>query len=135
MGFKVFLDTSIFLDHLLNRSEYSKEIIRVCEQKEVMGFASSASFFTLAYLIKKANLNPKSILMKYTGFIEIIPTEKITLYSAFSSDFTDWEDAFQYYTALGEKGMDYFVTQNTKDFEYAADSLPVLNPEQFIKEL
>jgi predicted nucleic acid-binding protein len=135
MDFKVFLDTNIFLDHLLNRSEHSKNIIRICEQREVTGFASSASFFTLAYYVKKANLDPKGILMNYAGFIEIIPTEKITLYSAFSSDFMDLEDAFQYYTALAEKGMDYFITQNIKDFRHALDNLPVLNPERFLKEL
>ena len=75
------------------------------------GCASSASFYTMAYLLEK-NLSKKeawNILGLYTNFIIIVPTLKENLIQAFSSKFTDLEDAFQYFTALHDRSMDYFL--------------------------
>jgi hypothetical protein len=51
---------------------------------------------------------------------------------AIASRFTDFEDAIQYFTALGSD-MDVLVTRNTSDFKQA--QLPVNTPEAFLKSL
>jgi len=136
MAFKVFLDTNIFLDHFLQRNESSSEVLKLCEVGKIYGCASSASFFTMAYLVEKhfSKQEARSILSQYINFITILPTIKDDLSHAFSSGFTDLEDAFQYFTALHHTGMDYFLTHNIKDFKAATSSLPVITPEEFLNE-
>ena len=54
---------------------------------------------------------------------------------AYVSNFTDVEDAIQYYTATKNDGMDYFITRNIKDFKNFIPQLPVLTPTQFLKHI
>lgn len=48
---------------------------------------------------------------------------------ALASDFGDYEDALQYYSALREN-VEAIITRNTKDF--ADSSLSVLTPDEFL---
>jgi hypothetical protein len=134
MALKVFLDTNILTDHIQNRNSFSIEVIKLCELGKIQGYVSSASFYTLVFLVKKySTLSPRSVLDYYLEMVEPLPTSKENLFGSLASSFTDLEDAFQYYTALNERGMDYFVTNNVKDFKYANPSLPVLSAQGFIK--
>ena len=133
MTSKVFIDTNIFLDHLLGRNSHSIEIIKFCERKFLTGFASSASFYTLAYIIEeRLKKTAQPILLDYSSFIETIPTTQDNLNLALMSSFRDTEDAFQYYTALNQRGLNYLITNNTKDFKAAHTKLPVVSPKEFI---
>ena len=136
MAFKVFLDTNIFLDHFLQRNEHSSKILTLCEAGEIQGCASSASFYTIAYLLGKSlsKKEARNILSLYTNFIIIVPTIKENLVQAFSSNFTDLEDAFQYFTALHDTSIEYFLTHNIQDFKAAIPSLPVVMPEEFLSD-
>ncbi len=134
--FKVFLDTNIFLDHFLKRNSYSSHLLKLCEEGDVIGHASGASLYTIAYILEK-NLSKKearNILAEYILIIEVLPTTKERLSKAFLSDFDDMEDAFQYFTALDEGDIDYFLTNNLKDFKNALPKLPVLSPEHFLSK-
>jgi predicted nucleic acid-binding protein len=134
MAFKVFLDTNIILDHLQKRNPYSVEIIRYCELKKVEGFASAASFYTIAYFTEKyKTLNPKSVIKKYASLIDLIPTTSGNISIALSSAFGDLEDAFQYFTALNINDLDFFVTNNSKDFKSVHTKLPIVTAIDFVK--
>jgi hypothetical protein len=136
MALKVFLDTNILTDHIQNRNNYSIEIIKMCELGKVHGYVSASSFYTLVFLIQKhSTLNPRSVLEHYLEMVEPLPTTKENLYGSLSSSFKDLEDAFQYHTALDEKGMSYFITNNVKDFKYANPKLPVLSAQNFIERV
>jgi len=136
MAFKVFLDTNIFLDHFLQRNEHSSKLLTLCEETAVRGYASSASFYTMAYLLGKnlSHQKARTILSQFIRFITIVPTSKENLDQAFSSGFTDLEDAFQYFTALHDTSLDYFLTHNIKDFRAAISSLPVVTPKVFLRK-
>ena len=111
MTSKVFLDTNIFPDHLLGRNSHSIDIIKFCERKFLFGFASSASFYTLAYIIERQiKKTAQPILRDYSSFIETIPTTQNNLNLALNSAFADTEDAFQYYTALYTMPWDKVAT-------------------------
>jgi predicted nucleic acid-binding protein len=47
-----------------------------------------------------------------------------------ASDFADFEDALQYYTAI-ESGMDIILTRNKKDFKNI--DLPLLTAKEYLK--
>lgn len=133
MAYKIFLDTNILADHLLDRNEHSSSIISLVEAGQLRGYASSASFFTLAYIIEgRLKLKAKPILQKINQFIDVIPTEQVVLDQSYSSAFQDMEDAFQYFTALHETGLDFFVTNNTKDYKTSLAKLPVVSAKDLM---
>ncbi len=51
---------------------------------------------------------------------------------AINSNFKDFEDALQYYSAIAS-GCDLIITRNEKDFKDAL--IPVLNSENYLKLL
>jgi predicted nucleic acid-binding protein len=136
MIYSVFLDTNIFLDHILDRDAYSSLLLKACEDGQVIGYASSASLYTLAYVIRKSVSIPetKKVIGDFLRFVSILPTDKNILRIALDSAFTDLEDAFQYFTALDNEMVDYFVTNNLKDFQKVSTQLPVISPKKFISE-
>ncbi len=136
MAYKIFLDTNIFLDHLLDRNKYSSDVLKICEEGNVDGYTSSSSFYTLAYVIRKSvsASETRKLLGDYLRFISILPTYKYTLRNSLDSSFNDLEDAFQYFTALQEDTLDLFITNNLKDFQKVSQQLPVITPKKFIEQ-
>ena len=51
---------------------------------------------------------------------------------AINSDFKDFEDAMQYYSAL-EANCDLIITRNEKDFKNAM--IPAMNAESYLQTL
>ena len=136
MAYKVFLDTNVFLDHLLDRDVYSSQLLKACEESTLNGYASSASFYTLSYVIRKSTSasETRKLLGDYLRFISILPTQKNSLRSSLDAAFNGLEDAFQYFTALDEGSIDFFVTNNLKDFQKVSQQLPVISPKKFMNE-
>ena len=133
MTYRIFLDTNILADHLLDRNSYSSNVINLVESGQLIGYASSASFFTLAYIIEdRLKLKSQPILQKINQFINTIPTGQNILDYSYASGFHDMEDAFQYFTALNETSLDFFITNNVKDYKLALSKLPVLSAMDFI---
>jgi predicted nucleic acid-binding protein len=134
MAFKVFLDTNIFIDHLQERDKNSIEIIRYCELEKVEGYASSSSFYTIAYLTEKySGTNARSVIERYANLVKLVPTNSENIFASLSSSFRDLEDSFQYFTALNVHDINFFITNNTKDFKGAFQKFPVITPVNFIK--
>lgn len=136
MVYNVFLDTNIFLDHLLDRDAHSSALLKACEEGVVYGYASSASFYTLVYVIQKSVsvTESKKIIGNYLRFISILPTHKNTLRISLDASFNDLEDAFQYFTALEEDQLDFFVTNNLRDYQKVSQQLPVISPKKFVSD-
>jgi predicted nucleic acid-binding protein len=133
MTYRIFLDTNILADHLLDRNQHSSNIISLVESGQLIAYASSASFFTLAYIIEdRLKIKSRPILQKINQFINTIPTGQSVLDHSYSSGFHDMEDAFQYFTALNESDLDFFITNNVKDYKFALSKLPVLTAKDFI---
>lgn len=70
-------------------------------------------------------------MKKLLNYLEIVNPSKKCILRASNSNFTDVEDAIQYFTALEHEEIDYFITRNTKDFRMAEPHLPVLSPPNF----
>ena len=62
----------------------------------------------------------------------ITVVSEIDIDKALLSDFDDFEDAVQYYTAVHDRS-EIFVTRNKKDFKNTG--LPVMTPAEFIASL
>ena len=71
----------------------------------------------------------KKALRKLRILLHIIDSSESVVDKALNSDFSDYEDAIQYYTAL-EHGISVILTRNLKDYKNA--SIIVQTPEAFL---
>jgi len=53
------------------------------------------------------------------------------LAQAMKSDFTDFEDAVQHYSALQNKDCTMIISRNTKDFQFS--EIKVMLPDEFLR--
>ncbi|HXL55753.1 MAG TPA: PIN domain-containing protein [Chitinophagaceae bacterium] len=139
MAYKIFLDTNIFLDVFLERTsdwQDAETVLQLAAQNRIDVFTSANNLINVTYALRKQKLTQAEVitLMELTlTYVEFADTSKSAFGQALKAGFTDLEDAVQYYTALQIKGVDYFLTSNTKDYKKASVQLPVITATQFIR--
>ena len=116
---KIFLDTNIILDLLLERAgfETCADIFEICESR---GYKLSVSVLTMvnvAYVYKKTvGQNMAVVNLKYlSSLLDVLPMDFDMMQSAIMISGRDFEDTFQAVCA-GEGACDYIITRNPKDF-------------------
>jgi len=67
-------------------------------------------------------------LIKFKVLVEVAKLDDKIIELALASDFMDFEDAIQYYTAV-ENGVDVIITRNLRDFK--TSKLPVLTAKEY----
>jgi len=132
---KVFLDTNIILDLLAKRMPFyteAAELFSLADKKKVRLFISAVSLANTYYILAKQNSDTevRRILRKFKVLITVLDLNDKISDLALNSDFKDFEDAIQYYTAL-ENDLEMIITRNQSDFKGSA--LPVLNAGECIK--
>lgn len=140
---KIFLDTNVVLDWLLERENCffieAKQIITLAETKKIDLLISTGSLFTITYLLEKTLKNSielRKIIKSILTLIKIQNATQIQFSMACENGINDLEDAFQFEIANTNKGIDYFITGNLKDFKNVKNKkLKVLSPIQFLKLL
>lgn len=131
---KVFLDTNVMLDFLGERElffENAEIIVNLADNDKISIFVSALSFATCNYFLSKkyGNLIAKSKLIKFKIISKIITLEEVIIEKSLLSNFNDFEDALQYFSAL-KLNCDYIVTRNTKDFKFS--DIITLTPTEFL---
>jgi predicted nucleic acid-binding protein len=132
---KLFVDTDIILDLLAKREphhKYTAAIFSLADQKEIKLFVSSLSFANLNYILSKqynAN-NARKKLITFKTLTNVLAVNDKIVELALASDFKDFEDGIQYYTAT-ENNISKLITRNLKDFKTA--EIIVMTAEQFLK--
>ncbi len=132
---RIFADTDILLDLLAEREpfyEYAALLFSQADRKSIEIAVSSLSFATLNYLLSKiySGEQAKMKLLKFKTLVKVLPVSDKIVELALSSDFKDFEDALQYYTAT-EHSIKVLLTRNLKDFRKA--EITVLTAQQFLK--
>ncbi len=133
----VLCDINFILDIFLKREPfyYSAAILfKKIEEKEVKGYLCSLSFPTLFYLLSKELSKRKAIqiLGKIRIVFDVAAVDKKVIDLSLSSDFKDFEDAVQYYSAVQAKA-DCIITRDKDD--YVNDAIPALTPEEFLSAI
>jgi predicted nucleic acid-binding protein len=134
---KIFLDTNVLLDLLLNRAPFAEDITQLIESSISSGTrlcVSPISITNMNYIIgklenqRKADVQTKKVL----ELVEIEQVGQTTIHKAAESDFKDFEKAVQNYCAE-ESGHEIIITRNTKD--YKASELSILTPKEYMARL
>lgn len=133
---KILLDTDVVLDFFFDRkpfSEDSAKILTWCEVGEVQGFLTPVIIANCYYLLRKNATNEKVIekLKQLISILGVLIIDKQIIVDALNSEFADFEDALQNFSAIKSKKIDIIVTRNFKD--YKNSELAVFTPANFIK--
>jgi len=134
---KVFLDSDVILDFLTMRQPFAADAMKIIQfgySGHIKIITSSLSISNIYYVVSRIQ-NSKNALSKVKellNIIEVLSVHQSTIESAAYSDFKDFEDAVQNFTAK-ESGIKNLITRNVKSF--AASNLYIQTPTEFIKEL
>ena len=132
---RILVDTNIVLDLLAKRPEFfteAQELFTLSDKNKVALYVSSLTFANTYYILsQKMKLeNVRKVLRKLKILVQILPMDDKIIDLALDSDFRDFEDAIQYYTAI-ENDLNIIITRNLKDFKPA--KIPVLTAKNYLE--
>ena len=135
---RILIDTDVILDFFFDRKPFSDnaaKVLSLCESREIKGFITSVIISNVYYLLRQTSTHKKVIekLMQLVTITEILTTDRDVIIKALNSNFKDFEDALQNYSAELNGQIDLIVTRNIKDFSNS--SLGVMTPENYLKTL
>ena len=132
----VLIDTNVILDFFINREPFANDaekLFSLCETQKITGFITPITISNSYYILRKLGTHKKVInnLKQLLSITEILLMNKKVVENALVSDFKDFEDALQYFTASNYKKIGVIVTRNSKDFKHS--NIPVMEPNLFLK--
>jgi predicted nucleic acid-binding protein len=133
----LYLDTNIVLDLLAERMPFYTEaakLFSLADKKKLKLSISSLCLADAHYILSRQNpeIEVRKVLRKFKVLVNVLPLDDKITDLALNSDFKDFEDAIQYFTAL-IYDQDLIITRNQPDFKES--KIPVLTAGEFIKSI
>ena len=130
----VLCDINFILDIFLEREPFyapAARIFAMIEAKHLKGYLCANSFPTLFYILAKELKKDKAmrVLEKVRIVFRVATVDEKVIDLSLASDFRDFGDAVQCYSAIGAKA-DCLITRNKTD--YVTDILSIVTPEEFL---
>lgn len=132
---KIFLDTNILIDYASQRHPFclsANAIMHLCHKGFIEAYASSLSFVTMAYILRKqvSREDIYSCLRGIASFVGITSTGAEEINRALIDEWCDFEDCVQFHSA-STIDVNVIVTRNKSDFE--SNSIQLMSPEEFLE--
>ena len=118
---KIFIDTNILLNAILNRdNEVSQNILKFLIERDIAIYISDITIANIAYILRKefSILGLKQILLEIEKEFNIIGANNFIIKKSLQSNFQDIEDSIQYFCAKSIN-CNLIITNNIKDFKFA----------------
>jgi predicted nucleic acid-binding protein len=133
----IFLDTNIVLDLLAYRMPFYTEAAKLFSLADKEKIRLSISALCLAdsnYILSRQHpeMEVRKILRKFKVLVNVLPLDDKISDLALNSEFRDFEDAIQYFTAI-ENDQDIIITRNQPDFKES--KIPIMTAGEFIKSI
>ena len=134
---RIFLDTNVILDLLAQRVPFFDSIARLAtlaDQKKLTLVASPLSFTTVDYVLNKYE-SSESVLNKLRKFkiiCEVCEVNEETVEKGLNSNFKDFEDSIQYYSAV-QSNCSIIITRNGNDFKHS--NIPIMTAEEYLSSI
>jgi predicted nucleic acid-binding protein len=132
---KILVDTNVVLDLLAKRKPFyveSLQLFSLADMNAVELVISTLSLVNTHYILNDGMKikESRSIIGKFKVLVNSYElNDKIVELALNDSNFKDFEDGIQYYTAL-ESQCKLIITRNVKDFRKSA--IPVLSPKEYL---
>ena len=135
---RVLIDTDVILDFFFDRVPFSDDaakVLSLCESREIKGYITSVIISNVYYLLRQTATHEKVIekLTQLMTITEVLTTDKDVILKSLNSDFKDFEDALQNYSAELNGQIDLIITRNIKDFKNS--SLGIMTPGNYLKTI
>jgi len=134
MSDRLFFDTNVLLDHLLDREPFADdatELWSMAERREIVGCISAVSF-NFVYYIVRHYANERAARRAIKGLrdvFEIAEVDAQIIHQAMDSPFPDFEDAIQHACAV-RTGATHLVTRDLAGFRKS--EVPVISPDAYL---
>ena len=133
----ILLDTNIIIDLLAAREPFyaeAAELFSLADKKTIKLSVSALSIANTHYILSKFtnDQDARKILRNFKVIISVLPLDDKVVDLALNSDFKDFEDGIQYFTAI-ENDQKLIVTRNKSDFK--ASKIPVMTAGEFLKSI
>jgi len=133
---KVLMDTDVLLDFFFDRkpfSDHTAQVLNLCEEKKIEGYTTPVIIANTYYLLRKTAKHETVIdkLNQLLNIIDIVKMDRKVVVKALNSNFKDFEDALQNFSAVENRTIEIVLTRNIKDFKNS--ELAVLTPETYLK--
>lgn len=134
---RVFVDTDVCIDLLSGRKPFNttaEKLFSLADTGKVKLCVSSLSFSNIDYVLRSqySGTNSRKIIAKFKTLVTVLSVDSKTIDLAIASDFNDFEDGIQYFTAI-ENNITMLLTCNLKDFKKA--HIQVMTPDSFLTTL
>ena len=130
---KLFLDTNIVIDLLDKREPFCYDAVRLftmAYNKKVQLLVSPMTYATASFLLRKHGTEEvRRLLNNFRLLSRVTTANERTVDESLVSQFADFEDALQYYSALTAKA-EAIITRNKKDF--ANSKIPVMTAGEYL---
>jgi len=134
MADRLFFDTNVLLDHLLDREPFADdaaELWSMAERRETVGCISAVSFNFVYYIVRhEANGRAaRKAIESLRDVFEIVEVDAQIIHQSIDSPFADFEDAIQHACALRANAT-HLVTRDLAGFRQSA--IPVVSPDAYL---
>jgi predicted nucleic acid-binding protein len=131
---KAFVDSDVIIDVATGRLPFfhdSKVVLTILEHGFATGYVSSNIVTNVYYVLRKISSNDKAkvFLASILKYLTVISVDHRSVIEALGSDFGDFEDAVQHFSALANS-CDCIITRNVED--YKGSEVPVMTPFDFV---
>ncbi len=129
------VDTNVIIDMIAKRDNFyvaANEVFDAAYEGKHNLYICALSYSNIYYILRRAfgKVETLKALEKLTQYVTVLSVDADVINKALESDFTDFEDAIQYYSAFNSGIIDGIITRNIKDFKES--ELEVLHPEVFV---
>lgn len=133
---ELLIDTDVIMDLFFDRkpfSEYSTQILNLCAEKQIKGYVTPVIISNVYYLLSKVGKHNLIVekIKQLLNIIDIIKIDKNVVLTALNSQFKDFEDALQNFSAVEYGKIKIVLTRNIKDFRKS--ELAIMTPETYLK--
>ena len=118
----ILIDTNIFLDVFLQRTQFYKDsqsLLKLCEEHEINGFLTASSITDIFYILQRCLHDTEAsydALGAVLDIARVIPVTGEDVLEAYAQKAPDFEDCLLA-TCARSFGCNAIVTRNGKDFK------------------
>ena len=132
----VLIDTDVILDFFFDRepfAEFATEILNLCEENKIKGFTTPVIICNTYYLLRKTAKHDIVIekIKQLLTIVDVLQIDKEVVLDSLNSDFKDFEDALQNYSAVKNGKISIVLTRNIRD--YKKSEMAVMTPETYLR--
>ncbi len=131
---KVFVDTNVILDLLLERDPFyieAAKLFSMAEDNKIQIYVSALSFSTVYYFLCKHTNNEgaKTTLKAFKALVTTSSVSNLSIEMALINPMSDFEDAIQLVNAIESK-CKTLVTRDIKGFKNS--ELNIISPSEYL---